>query len=285
MRNTRLALAAMAVLGLDPAGNALAQEACPVNAENYVCRTPCYGPGSAGTCLHRTVAALFNPKCTDLGSTKCSSSTPKPVSVISTSTVNTAINCGLAAVLEHPPKGASVDLSNAAITEDLTFTLVSNSGVGGNLSFGVPVFSGVSIGPSLSDLNKLENTSEITNSFKIQKWSDLKPKECKGLKSDTSWLSYAVLAPDPGQELTRLAVGLEYSVSRSVDGSISINILALKIGPQVTYENDKAQKVCLTFDFSAKSGDPQPPKADAAKAAPSCQFASSGGSGGSQSKQ
>jgi hypothetical protein len=183
--------------------------------------------------------------------------------------VNTGINCGLVDARART-KGKAVDLSKAAtITEDLAFTLVSSSGAGGSLAFGIPVFSGVSVGPSLSDLKKTMNTSQITNSFKIPKLDDLKPASCSNIKSDASWLDYVIVSPDLGQSLSRLTVGLEFYLSKSSNGSVSINVFALKIGPQFTSEDDKTQKACLTFDFEA-------PKPDGSKQE-TCQIGSSGG--------
>jgi hypothetical protein len=105
------------------------------------------------------------------GNQRCTPSQPTPQGVVPPKQVNTAINCELVNANEST-EGL---LSKATITEDLTFTLVSSQGNGASLAFGIPVFSAVTIGPSISDLNKLTNTSQITNSFSIPDLNALKP--------------------------------------------------------------------------------------------------------------
>jgi hypothetical protein len=243
MRNGHLVLAIAAILTSCFASSAKALEDCPLTAENYVCRAPCNsGPGK--TCYHRTLPVLL--KCKDLGSQTCAPAA-KFDRLASVDKVNTAISCGIveARALMEANK---VDLSKVTLTEDLTFTLVSNSGLGGSVAFGIPVYPGVSVGPSLSELNSVANTSQVTNSFTIPKLDALKPN-CEKINSHADWLNYVIVKPDEGQQRSRLAAGLEFYVSHTNNDSLSINIFALKIGPQFTNENDQTQKVCLTFDF------------------------------------
>jgi hypothetical protein len=267
MRNGHFVLAIAAVLAAYFVSTAKALENCPLTAENYVCRTPCINTEGA-TCYHRTIPALFN--CVDRGNQRCTAAAAKPQELASPGTVNTAINCGLADARKRT-KGKAVDLSKAiTITEDLTFTLVSNSGIGGSLAFGIPVYPGVSVGPNLTDLNKVTNTSQITNSFTIPKLDDLNPN-CNKINSHADWLDYVIVSPDPGQTLSRVAVGLEFYVSKSQNDSLSINIFALKIGPQFTNEDDKTQKACFTFDFEKPAGQ------NGSKQTSACQVGSSSG--------
>jgi hypothetical protein len=238
---------------------------CSLTPENYSCRKPCYDDQNA-SCYHRTFGVLLT--CVDRGNQRCTG-TAKPQSLVSAEKVNTAISCGLVDALKQT-EHQGVDLSTAkTITEDLAFTLVSNTGIGGSLALGVPVYAGVTVGPSLSELNKVTNTSQITNSFTISNLKGLEPN-CSKNNSNADWLKYVILNPDPGQHLSRLTVGLEFYVSQSKNDSININIFAIKIGPQFTSENDSSQKACFTFDFD---------KAPDANGKPTsgCQLGSSGG--------
>jgi hypothetical protein len=244
MRNGHFVLAIAAVLTGYLVSTANALQDCPLTADNYVCRTPCYSDGTA-KCYHRTFSAFGH--CVDRENQRCAAGV-KPQELVSAETVNTAISCALVDARKRT-KGKTVDLSKArTITEDLTFTLVSNNGIGGSLAFGIPVYPGVSVGPSLSDLNSVTDTSQITNSFTIPRLDDLNPK-CTNITSRADWLDYVIVSPDPGQTLSRLTVGVEFYVSKSNNDSLNINIFAVKIGPQFTNENDKTQKACLTFDF------------------------------------
>jgi hypothetical protein len=275
----RIVLAIAAILTSYLVSTANAQQNCPLTAENYVCRTPCYSNDKA-TCYHRTLGVLLT--CQDRGNQQCTAAAAKPKELVSAETVNTAISCALVDA-RNRTKGKAVDLAKATtITEELTFTLVSNSGIGGSLAFGIPVYPGVSVGPSLSALNSVSNTSQITNSFTIPKLDDLKPT-CNKINSRADWLDYVIISPDPGQNLSKLTVGLEFYVSKTSNDSLSINIFAIKIGPQFTDENDKSQKACLTFDFQkppAQDGG-KPPAQDGSKTTSGCQL---GSSSGNQSK-
>ena len=286
MRNGHFVIAIAAVLAGSLISTANAQEGC-LNSQ-YTCRNPCNDvPNDPKLkCFHKNVNTLF---CPEKNTVRCES--PKPAELISPKDVNTAVSCGIAAARERT-KGHPVDLSKATkITEDLTFTLVSNSGIGGKLAFGIPVYAGVSVGPSLSDLNELSNTSQITNSFTISDLNHLLPN-CKNKAANADWIDYVIVDPDPGQTISRIAVGLEFYVSKTKDDSISINILSLKIGPEFTSETDKTQKVCLTFDFEKPAGQDGKPAGqdekaavqDSSKQTSACQVGSSGG-GQNKSKQ
>ena len=213
------------------------------------CPASSYTRGFDG-CLHRTPGAVLagckerRKECDGSGPPQ-----PTPISYITAtpSEVNAAIICDIAAAAKAT-KGKKLDLSEAIISGDLSFTLVTKNSAGASLAIAaIPVFTGATVSPSLAASSITTQTVQVDNSFSVA------PAELTACDhpSPNNWLlSNVITAPLSGQDITQVTEAVSFIVTKQASAGLKLAIIPVSIGPQFSGENDKTQKVCLLFDFT-----------------------------------
>jgi hypothetical protein len=247
------------------------QKNCPIKNN--------YSVGFDG-CYHRYPAAVLsgcvarNSDCGHTAGSAATNATNLPYTLATPSQVTAALVCDIAAAAHK--QGQAVDISKALITANLTFSLVNKTSKGASLAVGaIPVFTGATVAPSLSLTSIKGETTTTTTTIVV----DPKALQTCAYSSPNDWLtSEAVTKSLPtGVTVAQITESIQYIVTTQGSAGLKLAIIPISIGPQLSDEIDKAQQICLLFDFS-KTGT----KPDQAK----CASAPSGGSssGGTSSE-
>jgi hypothetical protein len=203
-----------------------------------------------------------------------------PYILATPSQVTAALVCDIAAAAHK--KGEAVDISKATITADLTFSLVTKNSAGVSLAIAaIPVFTGASAAPSLSLSGMTGQTLVATSSIIV----DPAQLEICDHSSPNDWLtSEAVTRTLPrGVSVAQIAEAVQFIVTKQGSAGLKLNIIPISIGPQFSDETDKAQKICLLFDFNKAPGaKPQKPECPSAVTGGGSSSGSDSSSGGSK---
>jgi hypothetical protein len=188
------------------------------------------------------------------------------------SQVTAALVCDIAAAAKKA--GQAVDIGKALISANLTFSLVNKASTGVALAVGaIPIFAGGNIAPSLN-LSSIQGTTTVSTTSIVVDPTHL--QVCDHA-SPNDWLTSEVVTKSlpVGVSVAQITESVQYIVTKENSAGLKLNIIPITIGPQMSNEVDKAQQICLLFDFSKTLGS----KPDAAK----CSSAPGGGGSGSGS--
>jgi hypothetical protein len=196
-------------------------------------------------------------------------SAPVAYTITTPTQVTSAIVCDIASAAKET-KGHDVDFSKAVISAEITFSEVTKNSAGASLTVAaIPVFSGASAAPSLDASRVTSETVQSTTSFTVDP-AQLVP--CS-YSSPNKWLtSQVVTGHINAVRVTKVSEAVQFVVTKKAGAGLKLNIVPVSIGPQFSTENNKAQKICLVFDFDKQPGKPQDK--------PSCPSGSGSGSGG-----
>jgi hypothetical protein len=183
--------------------------------------------------------------------------------------VTAALVCDIAAAAHK--KGQDVDISKGLISATLTFSLTNKTSAGASLTVGaIPVFMSASVAPSLSLTSIKDETTTATTSIVV----DPSAIQTCAYSSPNDWLTSEVVTKSlpHGVTVAQITESIQYIVTSQSSAGLKLAIVPISIGPQMSSEIDKAQQICLLFDFSKTPGS----KPDQAK----CASAPGGGGGG-----
>lgn len=221
-----------------------------------------YAVGFDG-CYHRTPAGVLagcGARYKDCGHASGQSHQDAqniPYVLATPSQVTAALVCDIAAAANK--KGQQVDLKKALISANLTFSLVHQTSAGASLTVGaIPVFTGASFAPSLS----LSSIKGVTTVGRTDINVDPMQLELCDHSSTNNWLTSEVVTQSlpNGVSVAEITESIQYILNRQGSAGLKLNIVPIAIGPQVSDHFDKAQQICLLFDFSKKAGS-QPDRA------------------------
>lgn len=223
------------------------ERACPI-AGNY-------SVGFDG-CYHRNPQAVLagcankRNDCGHKPGREAQQASSPPYTLATPSQVTAALVCDIAAAVRD--KHSSV-LATALITADITFSVVNKTSKGVALTIGaIPVFTGADIAPSLN-LSGLTSVSQVgTTSITVDP-AHLQPCDHK---SPNKWLTSQVVTEllAEGVKLNQITEQVQFIVTNQSSAGLKLNIVPVAFGPQFSGETDKAQRICILFDFTKTPG-------------------------------
>lgn len=215
-------------------------------------------------CYHRTPAAVLagcqirSFDCGHPTGAQAEAAKEAPYTLATPSQVTAALVCDIAAATQK--KRQAVDISKAIISATLTFSLVSKTSSGVSLAVGaIPIFAAGNIAPSLNLDNINSATTVATTSIVV----DPSHLQLCDHSSPNDWLTSEVVTKSLpiGVSVAQITESIQYIVTKENSAGLKLKIVPITIGPQVSSTLEKAQQICLLFDFSKTPGS----KPDSAK--------------------